>query len=215
MTYTLSISTGSKKSKSWVAKIVGEDAKWGLKREFINQDNSTYELEDGVYNYRNGENGKIAFIVVENGEAKEIEKDEALSEIERLENKVEETQEINVEEVIEELEDEYNFVGIRFEEKEYQEGEVIADSKHNPDREDEREFPDFNSEEYEELEELPGVSTWNKMSYSAKNWKVISKYYSHVYIVVGDNGWTDEVDDCVLDDDELVIENGKVAIVLK
>jgi len=78
MTYTLTISTGSKKYPSWVARITGPDKKWGFKREFINQDTSTYELSDGIYNYRNGETDKVAFIVVKDGEATEIKRDEVL-----------------------------------------------------------------------------------------------------------------------------------------
>lgn len=105
MTYTLAISTGSKKSKSWVAQITGEDEKWGLKREFINQDSSVYELENGVYNYRNGETGKVAFIVVKNGEATEIAKEEALKALEQLNQpeEVAEEMETEMEEVVEEI----------------------------------------------------------------------------------------------------------------
>ncbi len=54
-------------------------------------------------------------------------------------------------------------MGIRFEEKQYNVGDVITDSKHNADREDERVFLILNSEEYAELPELPGVSTWNTL----------------------------------------------------
>ncbi|PAF13716.1 hypothetical protein CHH59_12770 [Shouchella clausii] len=52
-------------------------------------------------------------------------------------------------------------VGIRFEDKEREVGSLIEEnSRHNQDREDEREFPEFGTEEYEELPELDGVSAW-------------------------------------------------------
>lgn len=116
--------------------------------------------------------------------------------------------------IMEELEDDYTYVGLRYEEKEYQVGDIIADSKHNPDREDEREFPDFDSEEYDALPELPGVSTWNTQSDGVKKFENLQRYNSHAYIVVGDRGWFDSIGEHVLDDDELVIEDGKVAMVL-
>ena len=45
----LALTSGSRNFKSWVAKITGLDAKWGLKREFINSTDYTWELEDGIY----------------------------------------------------------------------------------------------------------------------------------------------------------------------
>ena len=50
------------------------------------------------------------------------------------------------------------YFGIRFENKERTTGEIITDrSKHNIDREDERDFPQFGSDEYEEMPELEAV----------------------------------------------------------
>lgn len=43
------LTSGSRNFKSWVARITGTDAKWGLKREFINSTDYTWELEDGIY----------------------------------------------------------------------------------------------------------------------------------------------------------------------
>lgn len=43
------LTSGSRNFKSWVARITGTDAKWGLKREFINSEDYTWELEDGIY----------------------------------------------------------------------------------------------------------------------------------------------------------------------
>lgn len=80
MTYKLEISEGSRKHPSWVAKVTGKDAKWGFKREFINTDTpGDLELEDGVYNIKNGSRQDQQFLVIKNGEAKEINKEEVLS----------------------------------------------------------------------------------------------------------------------------------------
>jgi len=67
-----------------------------------------------------------------------------------------------VEEVIEANENEFDCIGIRFENKERTIGEVIEEySKSNVDREDEREFPEYGTDEYDSMEELDGVSAWN------------------------------------------------------
>lgn len=59
-------------------------------------------------------------------------------------------------------EDNYYYIGLRFENKERIIGEVIEEqSRHNSDREDERDFPDFGTEEYEEMDVLDGVSAWD------------------------------------------------------
>lgn len=116
-------------------------------------------------------------------------------------------------EMLEDLEWDHKAVGIRFEEKEYVVGDVINDSKHNPDREDEREFPEFNSSEYVELPEFPGVSTWNTSTIDRLEEDI--NWHSHCYIVVGDDrSWCDSIGDYVLDENELVIENGRVAFVI-
>lgn len=54
----------------------------------------------------------------------------------------------------------YYYVGIRFETKEREIGEVCDNSKHNADREDERDFPEYGTAEYDELDELDGTSAW-------------------------------------------------------
>jgi len=117
-------------------------------------------------------------------------------------------------EILEDLEWDHNAVGIRFEEKQYNVGDVIADSKHNADKEDEREFPNFNSEEYAELPELPGVSTWNTTTVNTVEDAL--RWHSHCYIVVGDDrSWCDSIGEHVLDENELVIENGRVALIVQ
>lgn len=67
-----------------------------------------------------------------------------------------------VKEIGEELKEDYWFVGVRFEEKVRNEGDVVTDkSRNNIDREDENDFPKYGTDEYFEMEELDGVSTWN------------------------------------------------------
>lgn len=58
-------------------------------------------------------------------------------------------------------EDKYYYIGLRFEDKDREIGDVCENSKHNPDRDDERDFPEFGSEEYDDLPELDGTSAWN------------------------------------------------------
>lgn len=55
---------------------------------------------------------------------------------------------------------EYALYGVRFEDKSREVGDVCECSKHNPDREDERDFPSFDSDEYESLQALDGTSAW-------------------------------------------------------
>ncbi|MWV44932.1 hypothetical protein GRF59_15020 [Paenibacillus sp. HJL G12] len=58
-------------------------------------------------------------------------------------------------------ENEFYFIGLRFENKERAIGEECEYSRHNADREDEREFPKYGTEEYEEMELLNGTSAWD------------------------------------------------------
>lgn len=65
--------------------------------------------------------------------------------------------------VIEKIENdgEFECYGIRFENKERTVGMMIEEnSKSNSDRECEREFPEYRTQEYENLEELDGVSAY-------------------------------------------------------
>lgn len=55
---------------------------------------------------------------------------------------------------------EYCFYGLRFEDKEREVGETCGNSKHNFERADEREFPVYGSDEYEEMMTLDGTSAW-------------------------------------------------------
>lgn len=104
----------------------------------------------------------------------------------------------------------YSYIGLRFEDKSREVGEECEWSKHNPDREDEREFPAFGSEEYGELETLDGTSVWNlaamtdrylpgygRLRDSDGEKNASSQFYAyHCYIVAGKlKGHHDDPDD--------------------
>ncbi|MED4883874.1 hypothetical protein [Bacillus smithii] len=55
----------------------------------------------------------------------------------------------------------FEYIGLRFENKEREIGEICNNSKHNPNREDEREFPEYGTDKYFEMEELDGTSAWD------------------------------------------------------
>jgi hypothetical protein len=63
--------------------------------------------------------------------------------------------------IYEKHKDEYHYIGLRFENKDREIGEVCENSRHNADREDERDFPAYGTPEYEEMEILDGTSAWN------------------------------------------------------
>lgn len=64
---------------------------------------------------------------------------------------------------------EFEVFGVRFEDKEREVGEKIFDkSRSNCGREDEREFPEYRTPEYQDMEELSGVSAWYADPYTGK-----------------------------------------------
>lgn len=105
---------------------------------------------------------------------------------------------------------EYEFVGIRFEDKERNVNEIVLDlSRNNIDREDERDFPEYGTEEYEEMEELEGVSAWQFEEYDFRVPKIwediedITDRFSgkHCYVL-----GTDELGDTeIMDDGEIIM----------
>lgn len=116
--------------------------------------------------------------------------------------------------IFEENEDTYTFIGIRFENKQRELNEICECSKNNTDREDERDFPEFGTDEYNESATFNGTSAWNLNN----NYKVdkdnadkeCSRFYpeqDHCYIIVGN--YNCNADDG-LDDNEVVIEDAKV-----
>lgn len=109
---------------------------------------------------------------------------------------------------LEKYQDEFYYVGIRFEDKERQIGDICECSKHNTDREDEREFPGYGTDEYDEMFELDGTSAWN-LEYYTDFEGGFDTY--HCYIVVG-NKITNQDDG--LDDNEIVIQDAKVVEII-
>ncbi|MCL1789829.1 MAG: hypothetical protein FWG40_00470 [Peptococcaceae bacterium] len=96
-------------------------------------------------------------------------------------------------------EDDYYYVGgigIRFENKDREIGEICEDSKDNSEREDERSFPEFGTDEYELLPTLDGTSAWHIIdddplhSHALKSFRddidVISQTAAHCYVIASD-----------------------------
>lgn len=117
-------------------------------------------------------------------------------------------------ELLEELEWEFDSIGIRFEDRDLNIGDEVGCSKHNADREDEREFPEYGTEEYEEMYELDGASSWGEHAWEYEllgnrkrfaddpaNKGVLAK---HAYLIAG--GLSSE------DHDELVLDEGEVVV---
>lgn len=110
----------------------------------------------------------------------------------------------------------YYYVGVRFEDKQREIGEELPPSKYNDDREDERDFPDFNDEGYEDLPDAGGASAWGvehaleeALSIYTEGSLVSSNYGAkHCYIIVGD--YEGHNLDHVLDHGEVVIKDAKV-----
>lgn len=116
---------------------------------------------------------------------------------------------------------EYGFelIGIRFEDKQRAIGEVLPDSKYNDGRLDERDFPEYGDEGYEDLPDAGGACAWT-IEQALEDIKDISERRSeddaaeesffarHCYIVAGNNEGF-EIDH-VRDEGEIVIENAEV-----
>lgn len=108
---TIKLSFGSKKYKSWVAEITGQDAKYGFARKFLNTDDretAEVSLANGVYQI-NGQGAsdfyEKAFIIVKDGEVTEIEESEVMAAIEAMNAPAEEEviEEVDAVETIEDV----------------------------------------------------------------------------------------------------------------
>ncbi len=62
--------------------------------------------------------------------------------------------------IMDEAYDDYGYVGIRFEDKPREVGDVCDNSRHNPDRDAERDFPAWGGSDYDDLPELDGTSAY-------------------------------------------------------
>ena len=117
----------------------------------------------------------------------------------------------------------YDYLGVRFENMDRTEGDILGNSKDNPDREDERDFPDYNSEEYENLPEQNGTSAWdisnadnvtifkqdNSVKYGDKNNTKIGDVMvsDHCYIIGSNDIGTR---DTPLDSNEIILQSPAV-----
>ena len=113
--------------------------------------------------------------------------------------------------------DKYDYIGLRFEDKERTIGETCEYSRNNIDREDERDFPEYGTDQYFEMEELDGTSAWDMSKDSIYDipsfWdkeKECSLHFQtwHCYIVAGNRlGHTSNT---VIDVNEIVIKDAAV-----
>lgn len=119
-----------------------------------------------------------------------------------------------VEQVEEEKDDGFGniVVGVRFDDKLYQVGDVLPNTKDNPDREDDREFPEFGTDEYNELPELDGTSAWeiNAWWLKGENFNAGEFFTDHAEIIYGEIS----DDDYAPDEGEILIADAKVAKIL-
>lgn len=111
----------------------------------------------------------------------------------------------------------YEFIGLRFEDKQRSVGDICENSRHNDDRDDERDFPDYESEEYYDLHELDGTSAWDLLQDSTTE---IGRYENreddcsrhfgtqHCYIIASNS--TGNNSDVALDVNEIVIKDAVV-----
>lgn len=99
------------------------------------------------------------------------------------------------------------FVGVRFEDKEREIGEEVGNSRHNLDREDEREMPEYGTTEYKEMFELDGASAYD-IDYIIESLENGDEFFgNHCYFIIGTN-YTNEDD--ALDYGEVVVVDAKV-----
>lgn len=105
-------------------------------------------------------------------------------------------------------------IGIRFEDKVRTVGEVIEDrSRSNINREEERDFPEYGTKEYFEMDELNGVCAYNAYGtewhpYHENNVENASIIGCHCYVI-----WAYNVENGE-DDGEIIMEDAEVLAVI-
>jgi len=108
-----------------------------------------------------------------------------------------------IEQAIQKAEDMgYEHVGFRLADSVHEIGEELDWSRHNPDREDERDFPKFGTDEYNELPELDGTSAWEPdymiRVFGGQELEYVKSHtlQDHLYVIAGnDRGNHDDPDD--------------------
>ena len=126
-----------------------------------------------------------------------------------------------IEKAYNEYENEYEYIGLRFENKDREIGDICENSKHNPNRDDSRDFPEYDSEEYEKLPEFEGTSAWDlNLKDMHRTWfgeymeddeeSYYPEEYNHAYIIAGN-----EVDNHIdRDYDEVIIKDAEVVEII-
>ncbi|KRM92875.1 hypothetical protein [Loigolactobacillus rennini] len=112
--------------------------------------------------------------------------------------------------LVEATEENYYYVGVRFEDREYNDGDIVAYSKDNPDRQDERDFPEFGTPEYDDLPELDGSSAWYIDAPTMLNFDTSIYIPDHAYVIASNEMGGD--DNYAVDYGEILIKD---AIVIK
>lgn len=114
-------------------------------------------------------------------------------------------------------ENEFYFFGVRFENKDREIGEIITDnSRNNIDRDDEREFPEYGTDEYLEMEEFDGVSAWDLNEFKNQRYSDYEANKNaddifigkHCYVLASD--YLMNTSNTIVDDFEIVMQNAKV-----
>ena len=117
-------------------------------------------------------------------------------------------------ETYDEYKDEYKYIGIRFENKEYKVGEICGNSRGNIDREDVRDYPEYGTKEYNNLPQLSGTCAYDLSQRRAydintdRDNRPASTQINakHCYII----GGNETAPDYAEDDCEIIIKNAKV-----
>jgi len=127
-----------------------------------------------------------------------------------------------VKKIYAENEENYYYIGLRFENKNREIGEECEWSKSNVDREDERDFPEYGTPEYDEMESMGGTSAWNLSAMTDYYWpgfgrpprdidvsKDCTRYFlaDHCYIIAGNRKAPEHQP---WDDGEIVISDAVV-----
>ena len=118
----------------------------------------------------------------------------------------------------------FNFLGFRIEAREYKVGDIMeGTSRTNLGREDERDFPAYGTEEYEELEELDGLCAYDlgidfrtidsieeQLNQMFRGLEDREYTDGHMYVI----GTNDYSDDFAEDNYEIVMPNPTVLAVI-